>query len=357
MPPEIAFVSTPRSTSLVDAEQFSFMLSMKDDVASLMAAAEAVSPAAAAAAADAHAASSTSPSSSAGVLPPSLETNETLTRSPLSAAARAAAVQPAPAGAVHVFSSSAGLPSGRSGPDDPEAPSSGPLTFAQAPTAVSVSALAAAASAARQHVEEPPSPSAVLADGADEGEDDGEDDGEDNGEDEDAPPSSGKPRVLLNRHRSRLQLAKARASSGKEILDPSLFERLPKWPLSDFSCSCRRSRCLKLYCECFSSESRCGPQCGCVQCMNTGLEEHRTEFYRAYVKALEANPVRFAQEVEGAACACKNSQCLKRYCVCFRQGRLCSAGSCRCVDCQNQSRPSSLLGLSEVASQFENGPG
>ena len=34
-------------------------------------------------------------------------------------------------------------------------------------------------------------------------------------------------------------------------------------------CNCRKSRCLKLYCECFSNYRYCGPHCACVGCNNS----------------------------------------------------------------------------------------
>lgn len=37
-----------------------------------------------------------------------------------------------------------------------------------------------------------------------------------------------------------------------------------------------------------------------------------------------------------AFCTCKNTKCLKKYCVCFAAGHLCGS-SCACVDCHNAS--------------------
>lgn len=35
-------------------------------------------------------------------------------------------------------------------------------------------------------------------------------------------------------------------------------------------CNCRRSNCLKKYCECFQAGVRCTSQCNCINCRNTG---------------------------------------------------------------------------------------
>lgn len=37
-------------------------------------------------------------------------------------------------------------------------------------------------------------------------------------------------------------------------------------------CNCRKSKCLKLYCECFANNKYCGPACACACCSNT--QEH-----------------------------------------------------------------------------------
>jgi Tesmin/TSO1-like CXC domain, cysteine-rich domain len=39
------------------------------------------------------------------------------------------------------------------------------------------------------------------------------------------------------------------------------------------SCNCKKSRCLKLYCECFQRKERCGSICNCVNCLNTAATE------------------------------------------------------------------------------------
>jgi hypothetical protein len=39
--------------------------------------------------------------------------------------------------------------------------------------------------------------------------------------------------------------------------------------------------------------------------------------------------------VTNAPCKCKNSKCLKLYCVCFQTGQFCNGDLCKCKDCLN----------------------
>jgi hypothetical protein len=36
-------------------------------------------------------------------------------------------------------------------------------------------------------------------------------------------------------------------------------------------CTCKKTFCLKMYCECFSSSKKCGEDCACVSCRNNDL--------------------------------------------------------------------------------------
>jgi hypothetical protein len=40
-------------------------------------------------------------------------------------------------------------------------------------------------------------------------------------------------------------------------------------------CHCKKSKCLKLYCECFAALKYCDPRCACVDCGNNLANEDR----------------------------------------------------------------------------------
>lgn len=79
-------------------------------------------------------------------------------------------------------------------------------------------------------------------------------------------------------------------------------------------CKCKRSRCLKRYCECYGEGVMCGAACGCVGCENATRTQHKLK--------------------QRDRCACKKTRCLKKYCECFANGNLCG-DRCSCITCEN----------------------
>mmetsp|Transcript_39306 Transcript_39306/g.43957 ORF Transcript_39306/g.43957 Transcript_39306/m.43957 type:complete len:1082 (-) Transcript_39306:131-3376(-) len=56
-------------------------------------------------------------------------------------------------------------------------------------------------------------------------------------------------------------------------------------------CTCKKSKCLKLYCQCFGQSGTCGPKCRCQSCHNTPM--HIEEIQLARRGILERNPSAF----------------------------------------------------------------
>ena len=102
-----------------------------------------------------------------------------------------------------------------------------------------------------------------------------------------------------------------------------------------FFCNCKKSECLKLYCDCFSNGEKC-IGCNCRNCSN--LIGNELVIKKIYDEAIEKNPIAIKLNLQKVSktngCNCIKSNCLKKYCECYKAGLLCT-NSCRCRICDN----------------------
>ena len=72
-------------------------------------------------------------------------------------------------------------------------------------------------------------------------------------------------------------------------------------PTNNNGCSCKKSKCLKLYCACFSNSILCHPNCRCDGCLNTKDESQKQEnaIQLARRAVLDRNPKAFDDKFGG----------------------------------------------------------
>lgn len=110
-------------------------------------------------------------------------------------------------------------------------------------------------------------------------------------------------------------------------------------------CNCKKSKCLKLYCDCFAVMNYCSGGCNCFDCCNrTEREAIRQDAIKC---TKERNALAFQTKISNkdqhlTGCHCKNSQCLKKYCECYTGGAFCGT-NCKCQMCLNFNGSADLI--------------
>lgn len=106
---------------------------------------------------------------------------------------------------------------------------------------------------------------------------------------------------------------------------PSQIQTSHRDEVQHMGCTCKKTRCLKLYCQCFGVKLYCGSNCRCLQCYN--VEQHEKFRQEAMRLILSRNPSAFdtkfkkgpqedkpeaKQLAHKLGCKCRKSACMKK---------------------------------------------
>lgn len=112
----------------------------------------------------------------------------------------------------------------------------------------------------------------------------------------------------------------------------SLISPMPKVPLSmskdsgkkqPAPCKCKKSKCLKLYCDCFGASAYCNGACKCLDCHNTiefedirkrAIKEIKSKNANAFKPRVATAHEKAGQGAHNMGCKCSKTGCLKKYC-------------------------------------------
>eukprot|EP00826_Nyctotherus_ovalis_P045191 TRINITY_DN496_c0_g1_i10.p1 TRINITY_DN496_c0_g1~~TRINITY_DN496_c0_g1_i10.p1 ORF type:complete len:206 (-),score=34.40 TRINITY_DN496_c0_g1_i10:29-646(-) len=94
-------------------------------------------------------------------------------------------------------------------------------------------------------------------------------------------------------------------------------------------CNCKKTQCLRGYCECFIRKEMCTTDCNCIGCHNTRENAEEVNATRERLRVKYASRARIG-------CNCNKTLCVRNYCSCYRNGQECGE-SCKCMGCVNKN--------------------
>ena len=124
-------------------------------------------------------------------------------------------------------------------------------------------------------------------------------------------------------------------------------------------CTCKKTKCIKKYCECYSSGIFCF-NCKCENCENKSLFNDNNNIKNNFSNNKKEEEIKEKKDIKQKnennydiidnsskkliICTCSKSGCNKNYCECFKAKVKCN-NKCRCIKCLN--KPDDTIKLEE----------
>ena len=117
-------------------------------------------------------------------------------------------------------------------------------------------------------------------------------------------------------------------------------------PQTKIKCICSKTGCKKKYCACFSKGIYCDG-CECKECENRPPQNENNNNSKNYNNSIKQENIEKTnyskteilnpnQKQQRVICNCTKSNCMKKYCECYKQGLNCNS-LCRCIECRNKN--------------------
>ena len=144
-------------------------------------------------------------------------------------------------------------------------------------------------------------------------------------------------------------------------------------------CTCKKTRCVKKYCECYSNKVFCY-NCKCENCenkpnfINDNIKDNDTMNNNKKENEEEINEDKYNNTINNKQnnetinddmndsnskkliiCTCSKSGCNKNYCECFKAKVKCN-NKCRCIKCLNKPEDSIPLDETKIISKSTSNP-
>ena len=118
-------------------------------------------------------------------------------------------------------------------------------------------------------------------------------------------------------------------------------------------CTCKKTKCIKKYCECFSSGNLCY-NCKCENCENKPYYIENKNNIKKEEENIELDEDE-NEEKKLIICTCSKSGCNKNYCECFKAKVKCN-NKCRCIKCSNKQDEKKELEVPKIIMRSKSSP-
>ena len=136
-------------------------------------------------------------------------------------------------------------------------------------------------------------------------------------------------------------------SSPRSYMSNNNNINLNKQTSKKITCTCSKTGCKKKYCACFSKGIPC-IDCECKDCENKPQIEENNNNNKSNNNNILVKQESQEKDInysktditnsknQRVICNCTKSNCMKKYCECFKQGLNCNS-LCRCIECKNKN--------------------